>query len=64
MQRLLRETVADVFPGVGAEDDRVLWHQRDAPAQLVRIDLADIDTIETNLAGVRIVEAQQQLQHR
>ena len=56
--------VADVLPGIGSEDDRGLRHQRHAPEQLLRIGITGIDTIGSNQALIRVVEAQRQLQDR
>ena len=60
----IEATVADVLGGVRAEQHGILRHQRDLGAQGLRIESAQVDAVEAHAAGVGIVEAHQQLQHR
>ena len=56
------QPVSNIVPGIGTEDHRILRHQCHASAQLTGVDLTDIDAVETDAAGLRIMKAQQQLQ--
>ena len=49
--------IADVFPGISAENYRILGYQRHASTYLLWIGFTDIDTIEAYNAGIRIVKA-------
>ena len=59
-----KPAIADVVGGTGGEDGRRLRHQRDRAPQLGRIERADVVAIDIDLAAVRVVEAQQQREHR
>jgi hypothetical protein len=59
----LQPAVADVLGRRGGEDHRVLRHQGDLAAQGQRVELAQVDAVEGDTALLRVVEAQQQLQH-
>ena len=57
--------IADVVPGVGGEDHRILRHHARCAARSSRADRQrSASTPSTDAAGLRIVEAQQQLEHR
>ena len=56
--------IAHVVGHAGREDDRILRHQRHAGPQCLRIGAPDIHAIDTDGARLRIVEPQQQLEHR
>ena len=60
----IRAAVAYVFHRVGREDHAVLRHDAHARAQRVQCQRADRHAVEQHLAVGRVVEAQQQLQHR
>ena len=60
----LGAAVANIGPGIGAEDHRILRHQAHAGTHRLRVGPRHVDTVEQNAAGLRIVKAQQQLEHR
>ncbi len=60
--RSVGPAIADIVPGRGGEDHRILRHQPDLPADVGRIGVAQIDAVEADGAVLGIVEAQQQLQ--
>ena len=55
---------ADVVGGARAEQHRILRHEREAAAKIGQRERAKIDAVERDAALLRIVEAQQQLEHR
>src|SRR5262249_39552096 len=55
---------ADVVADRGGEDDRVLRHPRNAPAQRGRIDGGERHPVQFDRAGTRIVEPQDELKDR
>ena len=55
---------ADVVAHAHAEDRGVLRHQRDVAAQLRRIGVGQPHAVERHRAGLRIVEAQDQVEDR
>ena len=55
---------ADVVGGAAAEDHGFLRHQRDRAAQVIQGHRAQVDAIDADGAALRIVEAQQQREHR
>ena len=60
----VRSSVADVFEDARREDDGILRHDREAGAHVPRIRVAHVDAVDAHRARLRIVEAQQQLEHR
>ncbi len=54
--------VADVVQGIGAEQHRILGHQGDRRTQVGRVECGQVEVIDQNPSGLRVVEAQQQLQ--
>ncbi len=58
----LIQAVADVLPGVGAEDHRVLGDQGDLAAQLPGFQVAQVHPVEAQGARLGIVETQQELE--
>ena len=61
----VRAAEADVGPGVGAEHHRVLRHQAQPRAHIGRVGIAQIHAVQPDrAAAARVVEPQQQLQHR
>ena len=56
--------IADVVAHARAEDRRLLRHEGHAGAQRQRIGLGDRHSIHQDVASLRIVEPQQQLQDR
>ena len=61
--RRVRQAVGDVVGDAGAENERILRHQREFMPQRLRIDLGDIDPVERDDAPGRIVEPLQQLEN-
>ena len=55
--------VADVFEDRRGEDHRILRHHGEPRAHFARIGAAHVDAIDAHRALLRIVEAQQQLEH-
>ena len=55
---------ADIVAYGSREHHAVLRHQRDARAQLRRIEIGKANAVERDAAGGRIVEAQQQMEDR
>ena len=60
----LGPAIADILGHGGGEDHRLLRHQAQAAAQGLGLHQADIGAIDQHAAGLRVAEAQQQLQHR
>ena len=56
--------VADVFHRVFGEDHCVLRHDADGAAQGMQIQILDVHAVEQDVAALRIVEAQHQLEQR
>ena len=59
----LRPAVAQVRPGIGREDHRLLRHEADPGAKRHRVEIAQIGAVQQDRAGARVVEAHQQLEH-
>ena len=60
----LGPAVADVVHRAGGKDDGVLRHQPDAPAQFGQTGVIGAHAVDAHRAVLRVIEAQQQLQHR
>ena len=58
----VRAAVADVFHGVEREDHGILRHDADRAAQRLQRQVTHVHAVEADAAGLRIVEAQQQLE--
>ena len=56
--------IAHVLQHAGGEDHRLLRHQGDAAAHGLRVGGRERHAVEADAARLRIVEAQQQLEHR
>src|SRR5262249_30705739 len=59
-----RPTIADVVGDCCGEQHRLLWHDRQAAAQFVELQITDVDTIDPHRAFLGIVKAQQQAEDR
>ena len=60
----LGAAIADILHGGIGEDHCILRHQPHQRPQPRRIDIGDIDAVDGDFAGLRIVEAQEKLEHR
>ena len=56
--------IGDVVGDGGAEDERVLRHERDLGAQIRRIEPRDVDSVEHDRAARGIIEPERQLEQR
>ena len=56
------QAVADVLPGIGAEDHRVLGDQGDVATKLRGVQVAQVDAVEAQGPDLGVVKAQQELQ--
>ena len=54
--------IGDVVGDAGAEDERLLRHERDGLAQRLRVERGDVDAFEPHRPGARVVEALQKLE--
>ncbi len=59
-----QSSVADIFEDARREDDGILRHDREAGAHVPRIRVTHVDAVDAHRARLRIVEPQQQLEHR
>ena len=59
-----RAAVADILARAGAEQHRFLRHQADLRAQVFRPQIREPPIVDQHPSGIRIVEAQQQLEGR
>ncbi len=55
---------ADVFTGGGGEDHRVLRDQRQTFAQVLAGRVSDIDIVDNDTSGIRIIKPLKQLKYR
>ncbi|MNP32751.1 hypothetical protein D3C76_1259510 [compost metagenome] len=58
----LRTAVADVLLHRAVEQRRILRHQREAAAQIARVELVDGLAVDADAALLRVEEAQQQVE--
>src|SRR5205085_3450863 len=56
--------IADVFKYARRENDRILRNDCQAPAHFEWIGCCEIDAVDSNRAPLRIIESQQQCEHR
>ena len=56
--------VRDVLPHRAAEEDGVLQHETDLVADALQLVIADVDAVDQDAAGGRIVEARDEAHHR
>ena len=62
--RRVRLAVGDVLPDRRVEQLRVLQHEPDLPAQRPDREVPDVDAVDGDRAGVRVVEARDQADER
>ena len=60
----VQASVADVLQRRAGKQHRMLWHQRHRLAQLLRVELAHVHPIQTDLALLRIIKTHHQGQQR
>ena len=59
--RRVEPAVTDIFADRSAEQQRLLRHDRDRAAQRGQLDARDIDAVECDPAGLRLVEARYEI---
>ena len=64
VKRRFRRAISDILAHAAAEQDRLLQHHADLPAQRLRIPLAHIHAIHQHRASIDIIETRDQVHQR